>query len=331
MTKQRGAAISQSLFEPLSWHEVAPITMRRSSRPSSARAWDDDPGSLQRAEIPKANAKAAESSGDDSDDGMVPDLRVIDAGAVNSMIISPMRPPASARSESPEPEDEEFSYVPKQNAAPAELSPPERSKAAKPAAPPMGLPAPPAIGLPELPAPHPISLLAMPPAEGAKSGGDAAASSRDSLVSSAEPFPLLEPGWLQKKHAKKKMFGSQWGKRYFSISQRYGTLNYAKSESRSANIMLPLCDIKKVDRLPIEENGPYCFSVHCPPASLILKAENNEECSRWIQAITHHAELWKNKAAGALGSTSNSKSPPPTPPTTDPTRHGKRDFSTDLM
>ena len=158
----------------------------------------------------------------------------------------------------------------------------------------------------------------MPPAEGAKSGGDAAASSRDSLVSSAEPFPLLEPGWLQKKHAKKKMFGSQWGKRYFSISQRYGTLNYAKSESRSANIMLPLCDMKKVDRLPIEENGPYCFSVHCPPASLILKAENNEECNRWIQAITYHAALWKNKAAGALGSTSNSKSPPPAPPTTDP-------------
>jgi len=303
--------------------------MHGSSRPSSARAWDDDPGSLQRAEIPETKAKAAESSGDDIDDDMVPELRVIEAGAVNSMIISPMRPPASARSESPEPEDEKPSYEPKHKAAIAVRSPPERSKAAKPTAP-TGLPAPPAIGLPALPAPHPISLLAMPPTEGAKSGSDAAASSRDSVVSSAEPFPLLE-GWLQKKHAKKRMFGSEWGTRYFSISQRYGTLNYAKNESRSANIMLPLCDMKKVDRLPIEEYGPYCFSVHCPPASLILKAENNAECNRWIEAITYHAAHWKNKAAGALGSTSNSKSPPPAPPTTDPASTATRDFSTGFM
>jgi hypothetical protein len=101
--------------------------------------------------------------------------------------------------------------------------------------------------------------------------------------------------------------------------------------TRSANIMLPLCDMKKVDRLPIEEYGPYCFSVHCPPASLILKAENNAECNRWIEAITYHAALWKNKAAGALGSTSNSKSPPPAPPTTDPASTATRDFSTGFM
>lgn len=79
---------------------------------------------------------------------------------------------------------------------------------------------------------------------------------------------------------------------------RYGTLNYSKQEGQRASIMLPLCDVSKVERLEIEEHGPYCFVISCPPALLTLKANNNDEVQEWIQAIAHHAALWKSKSQG---------------------------------
>ena len=62
--------------------------------------------------------------------------------------------------------------------------------------------------------------------------------------------------------------------------------------------MLPLCDITRVERLGIEEHGPFTFSVVCPPAQLTLKANDAAGCDLWIRAITRHAQFWKAKSNG---------------------------------
>ena len=108
----------------------------------------------------------------------------------------------------------------------------------------------------------------------------------------------LMQGWLLKRHNHRATLGSQWAKRFFSINERYGTFCYSKSEKKSANITLPLCDITRIERLEIETHGPYCFSVACPPASLILRAADNDECAAWISAISQHAARWRQKALG---------------------------------
>ena len=217
-------------------------------------------------------------------------MRVIDAGAVQAgMAASPMRPPPERRPSSSLKSSAHADppYEPNHQAEPT------RQYAAKqPAAlPDVSLPAaPPMPPMPPMP-PTPGGFTAAV-SKHVKSDGEGAS------LSAADGHTEAMQGWLKKKHAKKPAFGSQWAKRFFSINERYGTLNYSKNEGHSASIMLPLCDIKSVDRLAIEEHGPFCFVVVCPPASLTLKAANNDECTKWMQAISHHAALWRAKAAG---------------------------------
>ena len=48
--------------------------------------------------------------------------------------------------------------------------------------------------------------------------------------SSAHPYPFgrAAAGYLLKKHAKKRAFGSQWGRRYVRIDRHSGTLVYGR-------------------------------------------------------------------------------------------------------
>lgn len=157
----------------------------------------------------------------------------------------------------------------------------------------------------------------MPPTE-SQSSGALAAGSGSSHVHHAEPTvvgfvggaetadsndkygerhrgPLQ--GWLLKKHEHERLFQRNWAHRYFSISQEYGTLSYSKAEGKGANIMLPLCDVSRIERHDIEEHGPFCFTVVCPPAHLTLKAADGAECELWMRALAHHAAVWKVKSS----------------------------------
>lgn len=231
----------------------------------SSRSGRRPPSARAKGDEPASMQQPPDNDCSSDDSEAEPALWVVDAGEVQAQA-SPMKPFPTQTKSAVDPTYEPNHAMPlaKQKASRTPASLPE---------------APPPTGLPALPPPPPVAQLQQ--------------------GSTSDSATVTEPlyGWLYKKHSKAKTFGSNWAKRYFSISERYGTLNYSKSEGKSANIMLPLCDIKTVERLEIEEHGPYCFSVICPPASLTLRARDNNECQKWIQAIVHHAALWKAKAA----------------------------------
>ena len=80
-----------------------------------------------------------------------------------------------------------------------------------------------------------------------------------------------------------------------------GTLNYSKSMNKRASIMLPLCDISRIERLDIELHGPFCFTVYCPPASILtLRARDNDECQKWMHVLLQHATYWRHRSSTSV-------------------------------
>lgn len=222
---------------------------------------------------PQPPSEADENEDDDSDDDSM-EVTVIDASVVDT--VSAFNT-TTARGRPPQQYEQPYSETP---------SPPPPP----PAPPPVPLPvatARPVLADPSLQHADAVAV----PVTNTHVGEQSAPNDHD--------VEGLMQGWLLKRHThERRMLGSQWAKRYFSINNSYGTLTYSKGLSKKASIMLPLCDITKVERLEIEEHGPFCFIVACPPATLTLKARDSPECEQWIRALVHHAAEWRSKQHG---------------------------------
>ena len=87
-------------------------------------------------------------------------------------------------------------------------------------------------------------------------------------------------GWLTKRHAKEHKVSGQWAQRYFSVDERRGTLSYAKSEHKvyhgKSTAVLPLCDITSVKIIDMDEHGPFCMLISCPPVHLTVRARDSQ-------------------------------------------------------
>jgi len=253
------------------WDDDEPVPAFEGNGGDGKQADEQSPTSRIR-ELRGSTSGGRDGDGDVDDGSSSSDDGVLEVTA-GQTVENPMavRRPSVARASGSAP-----SRPPQQYEQPYQESPPphpqEPSPPALPPAPPVALPIPPAAPPTSLPA----------------------ATMATADVMDSEDVEALQ-GWLSKKHEHHKVLGSQWARRYFSINESYGTLNYSKSENKRASIMLPLCDIQKVERLEIEQFGPFCFLVSCPPASLTLKARDQDECQRWIRALTAHSTLWRTK------------------------------------
>ncbi len=103
--------------------------------------------------------------------------------------------------------------------------------------------------------------------------------------SSAHPYPFgrAAAGYLLKKHAKKRAFGSQWGRRYVRIDRHSGTLVYGRRADDAPTAVLPLADCTAV------QLGSKEFAIRCPyipeDSGLVLACESNAEAARWLRCL----------------------------------------------
>lgn len=104
-----------------------------------------------------------------------------------------------------------------------------------------------------------------------------------SLSRRAVPPPAKD-GYLVKKARDKKRTGREWNKRYFQLEM--GQLHYSESKGAKNKIR----DTIELVGLEITQEEPQIVKVHSKPP-LVLKAENEQEASEWLDALCKHSQF----------------------------------------
>ena len=94
---------------------------------------------------------------------------------------------------------------------------------------------------------------------------------------------------------------ARWAQRYVSIDDAKGRLSYCKSSDREWRVAVPLQDVTSVRALPplpsdAGTRGAHCFEVDAGYLRIVLGADDEAECHRWVGAIERRAEHWRTKA-----------------------------------
>ncbi|KAL1511092.1 hypothetical protein AB1Y20_005914 [Prymnesium parvum] len=98
-------------------------------------------------------------------------------------------------------------------------------------------------------------------------------------------------GWLLKQHQR---VPGKWGKRWFSIDDRKGRLNYTHREgSRKVRASIPLQELS-VSTTELSGHG-HCFVVSCSPLRLVLSAWSEADQTRWVRNLQLRVDIWKEK------------------------------------
>jgi hypothetical protein len=93
-----------------------------------------------------------------------------------------------------------------------------------------------------------------------------------------------------------------WGRRYVTIDDRRGRLNYEKKEflgSREVAFSVPLQDVTSVRALPMFATGDptrHQFEVQCAPHRLVLGVRDEREMNEWVGSLQSRVEHWRRKA-----------------------------------